>query len=138
MKTFVDPGAAFVPVSTDRLSFLEEEHGFRREVVGDGTAILFMGRETAVRVELEPRDDQICVWLVRLVDGKLPPLFPYAPSHWLPLDELEPSLRVARRMLGEAFTAAELDRTFSVAAATLRRHAHVLTGDHAIFEEHAR
>ena len=46
MKTFVDPGAAFVPASTDRLRFLEEEHGFSREVVGDGTAILYTGRET--------------------------------------------------------------------------------------------
>ena len=138
MKRFVDPGAAFVPASADRLRFLEEEHGFRREVVGDGTAILYTGRETAVRVELEPRDDQICIWLVRLVDGRLPPLFAYAPSHWLPLDELEPSLRVARRMFGEAFTAAELDRTLSVAAETLRRHAHVLAGDHPAFEEHAR
>jgi hypothetical protein len=138
MKTFVDPGAAFVPASIDHLRFLEEEHGFRREVVGDGTAILYTGRETAVRVELEPRDDQVCVWLVRLVGGKLPPLFAYAPSHWLPLDELEPSLRVARRMFGEAFTVAELDRTLAVAAATLRRHANVLAGDHAVFEEHAR
>ena len=34
MKTFVDPGAAFVPASIDRLRFLEEELGFRREVVG--------------------------------------------------------------------------------------------------------
>ena len=126
MRTFVDPGAAFVPASTERLRFLEEEHGFRREVVGDGTAILYTGTETAVRVELEPRNDYICVWLVRLVDGRLPPLFAYAHSHWLPLDELEPSLRVARRMLGEAFTAAELDRTLSAVALTLRRHAHVL------------
>jgi hypothetical protein len=138
MKTFVDPGAAFVPASSDHLRFLEEEHGFHREVVGDGTAILYTGRETAVRVELEPRDDQVCLWLVRLVDGKLPPLFAYAPSHWLPLDELEPSLRVARRMLGESFTAGELDRTLAVAATTLRRHAHVLAGDHAVFEEHGR
>ena len=138
MKTFVDPGAAFVPASTDRLRFLEEELGFRREVVGDGTAILYTGRETAVRVELEPRDDQICVWLVRLVDGRLPPLFVYAPSHWLPLEEVEPSLRVAGRMFGEAFTAAELDWTLSVSALALRRHAHVLAGDHAAFEEHAR
>ena len=138
MRTFVDPGAAFVPASTARLCFLEEEHGFRREVVGDGTAILYTGRETAVRVELEPRDDQVCVWLVRLVGGRLPPLFAYAPSHWLPLDELEPSLRVARRMFGEAFTADELDRTLSVAAETLSRHAHVLAGDHAAFEDHAR
>ena len=138
MKTFVDPGAAFVTASTDRLRFLEEEHGFRREVVGDGTAIVYTGLATAVRVELEPRDDQVCVWLVRLVDGKLPSLFAYAPSHWLPLDELEPSLRVARRMLGDAFTAAELDRTLTVAAATLRRHTHVLAGDHAVFEAHTR
>ena len=138
MKTFVDPGAAFVPASTDRLRFLEEEHGFRREVVGDGTAIRYTGRETAVRVELEPRDDQICVWLVRLVDGRLPPLFAYTPSHWLPLDELEPSLRVASRMFGEAFTAAELDRTLSVTALALRRDAHVLAAHHAAFEEHAR
>ncbi|MGI8607483.1 MAG: hypothetical protein ACR2L0_10115 [Gaiellaceae bacterium] len=138
MKTFVDPGAAFVPASSDRLRFLEEEHGFHREVVGDGTVIPYTGRETAVRVELEPRDDQVRVWLVRLVDRKLPPLFAYAPSHWLPLDDLEPSLRVARRLFGESFTAAELDRTLSVAAATLRRHAHILAGDHAGFEEHAR
>ena len=137
MKSFVDHGAAFVPASSDRLRFLEEEHGFRREVVGDGTAILYTGRETAVRVELEPRDDQICVWLVRLVDGSLPPLFTYAPSHWLPLDDLEPSLRVACRMFGEAFTAAELDRTLSLTALALRRHTHVLAGDHAAFEEHA-
>jgi hypothetical protein len=41
-------------------------------------------------------------------------------------------------MFGEAFTAAELDRTLSVAALALRRYAHVLAGDHTAFEEHAR
>src|SRR3712207_7911188 len=45
---------------------------FRSRRVVDGTAVQFEGDRTAVRVELAPRDDEICVWLVRLVNGRMP------------------------------------------------------------------
>ena len=137
MRRINDPGADFVPATERELRFLERDLGFRRRVV-DGTAILYEGERTAVRVELAPRDDEVCVWLVRLVDGRMPPVFSYAPSHWIPLDELEPALRYTRRIWGERFSEAELDQTLHTAAAALHRNESVLHGDHEIFERHRR
>jgi hypothetical protein len=137
VKRINDPGADFVPATEDRLGFLERDLGFRRRIV-DGTAILYEGDRTAVRVELAPRDDEVCVWLVRLVNGRMPPVFSYAPSHWIPLDELEPALRYRRRMWGERFSEEELDRTLLMAASALHRNENVLRGDHEIFERHRR
>ena len=135
MKRIVDPGADFVPATERELRFLEHDLGFRRSVV-DGTAVLYEGERTAVRVELAPRDDEVCVWLVRLVEGRMPPVFSYAPSHWIPLDELEPELRYRRRMWGERFSEAELDRTLHLASSAPHRHENVLRGDHEVFRRH--
>ncbi len=137
MKRIDDPGADFVPACEEKLGFLERELGFHRRVV-DGTAVQFEGDRTAVRVELAPRDDEICVWLVRLVNGRMPPVFSYAPSHWIPLDELEPGLRYRRRMWGDRFSRDELDRTLAMTASALHRNEEVLRGDHEIFDRHAR
>jgi hypothetical protein len=137
VKRIEDPGADFVPACEKKLGFLERELGFRRHIV-DGTAVQFEGDRTAVRIELAPRDDEICVWLVRLVAGQMPPVFAYAPSHWIPLDELEPGLRYRRRFWGDRFSHEELDRTLAMAASALHRNEDVLRGDHEIFERHAR
>ena len=140
MRTFVDPGARFVPLCAERFAFLEREYACSRSVVENGRAVLYRNRATGVKIELHPRDDDVWISLVRLVNGALPPLFAYAPSHWLDLDRLlaarAPATALARRAPGERFTAEYLERALEERARVLRRYASdVLSGDHAVFEE---
>ena len=99
MKRIVDPATTFVPAC-------ERIFGRRPEVVEDGRAVLLREGETAVKLSLEAGERELWVSRVRLVDGDLPPVFAYAPTHEHRLraieieGTIEDALQEAREALG--------------------------------------
>ena len=82
MKRIVDPATTFVPAC-------ERIFGRAAEVVDDGRAVLLRDGDEALKLSLEAGERELWVSRVRLVDGDLPPVFTYAPTHERRLREIE-------------------------------------------------
>jgi hypothetical protein len=74
VKRIVEPATTFVPTA-------ERVFGRALEVVDGGRAVLFREGESAVKLSLEAGERELWVSVVRLVEGQLPPVFAYAPTH---------------------------------------------------------
>jgi hypothetical protein len=83
VKRIVDPATTFVPAC-------ERIFGRTPQVVDEGRAVLLRDdAESALKLSLEAGERELWVSRVRLVDGDLPPLFAYAPTHERRLREIE-------------------------------------------------
>ena len=100
MRRIVDPATTFVPAA-------EAVFGRPAEVVDDGRAVLFRGRDEAVKLSLEAGERELWVSVVRLVEGGLPPVLAYAPTHERRVGEIaiDGSIEAALREAKEALRA---------------------------------
>jgi hypothetical protein len=98
MRRIVDPATAFVPTA-------ERVFGRPVEVVDDGRAVLVRDGDAGVKLSLEAGERELWVSVVHLVEGELPPVFAYAPTHERRIGEIaidgsiEAALHEAREAL---------------------------------------
>ena len=122
--------------------FLVDDFGFKIVSVERGPAnvgvhITYQGR-SAVQVSFEPAEDAVFVYLIRLLDGKIPDYPLKYPTNAFYLDELidlkSPSLKIARKNVGKPLSSQELEAILKQYANALRRiGADVLRGDSGAF-----
>jgi hypothetical protein len=82
MKRIVDGATNFVPACGAIF-------GRPPEIVDAGRAVLFREGEDAVKLSLEAGERELWVTRIRLLEGELPPLFAYAPTHERRIAEIE-------------------------------------------------
>ena len=122
--------------------FLEDDFGFKiasveRGPVNVGIHITYQGR-SAVQVSFEPRENAVFVYLIRLLDGKIPEYPLKYPMNSFYLDELinlkSPSLKVAQKGAGKLLSSRDLEAILNQYANALRQVGiDVLRGDPRIF-----
>ena len=104
-----------------------------------GSEVTYKNRTTGVKVSFEVRENEIFVYLIRLIDGEIPDYLD-APSRWFYLDNLvklrSPTTNVPRKEGGDWFTPDDVDRFLSVYAELLKEYGEdVLRGDFSVFSE---
>lgn len=132
---------AFTRKCLDKFKFLS---AYRCELAGVevdnyGAEVTYKNRTTAVKVTLELRENDIFVYLIRLVDGGIPAYLD-APSRWFYLDNVvklrSPSTTLPRKRFGEWLTPDDIDHLLSDYADALRRYGEdILRGDFSVFED---
>ena len=104
-----------------------------------GSEVTYKNRTTGVKVSFEVRENEIFVYLIRLIDGETPDYLD-APSRWFYLDNLvklrSPPTNVPRKEGGDWFTPDDVDRFLTVYAELLKEYGEdVLRGDFSVFYE---
>lgn len=122
--------------------FLVDDFGFKvaaveRGPVNVGIHITYQGR-SAVQVSFEPAENAVFVYLIRLLDGKIPEYPLKYPTNSFYLDELidlkSPSLKVAQKGVGKLLSSRDLEAILKQYANALRQvGVDVLRGDARIF-----
>jgi hypothetical protein len=144
MTTFDDTShlqAIFIQNCLNRFDYLSA-YGF--ELAGTtrdryGSEVTYKNQTTGVKVSFEVRENEIFVYLIRLIDGEIPDYLD-APSHWFYLDNLvklrSPRTNVPRKEADDWFTPEDVDHLLSVYAELLKEHGEdVLRGDFLVFSE---
>jgi hypothetical protein len=124
--------------------FLVDDFGFKIVSVERGPAnvgihITYQGR-SAVQVSFEPAENAVLVYLIRLINGKIPEYPLKYPTNAFYLDELvdlkSPSLKIARKGVGKPLSSQALEAILKQYADALRRvGADVLRGDSRAFSQ---
>lgn len=124
--------------------FLVDDFGFRIVSVERGPAnvgihITYQDR-SAVQVSLEPTENAVFVYLIRLLDGKIPEYPLKYPANSFYLDELidlkSPSLKIERNDTGKPLSPRELKGILMQYANALRRvGVEVLRGNAEVFSQ---
>jgi hypothetical protein len=104
-----------------------------------GSEVTYKNRTTGVKVSFEVRENEIFVYLIRLIDGEIPDYLD-APSRWFYLGNLvklrSPTTNVPRKEGGDWFTPDDVDRFLTVYAELLKEYGEdVLRGDFSVFYE---
>jgi hypothetical protein len=144
MTTFDDTSdlqAIFIQNCLNRFEYLST-YGF--ELAGTtrdryGSEVTYKNPTTGVKVSFEVRENEIFVYLIRLIDGEIPDYL-HAPSNWFYLDNLvkprSPRTNVPRKEADDWFTPEDVDNFLSVYAELLKEHGEdVLRGDFHVFSE---
>jgi hypothetical protein len=144
MTTFDDTSdlqAIFVQNCLNKFEYLST-YGF--ELAGNtrdnyGSEVTYKNRTTGVKVSYEVRENEIFVYLIRLINGEIPEYLD-APSCWFYLDNLvklrSPATNVPRKKGSDWLTLDDIDRILSAYADLLRKYGEdVLRGDFSVFSE---
>lgn len=104
-----------------------------------GVEVTYKNQTTAVTVSLEDRENEIFVYLIRLVNGVIPDYLD-APSRWFYLDNLvklkSSSVTLPQKEFGNWLTPADIDHFLKVYAESLEEYGEdVLYGDFSAFSE---
>jgi hypothetical protein len=107
-----------------------------------GTDITYKNQPTGIRISFEIRENDIFVYLIRLINGEIPPYLD-APSRWFYLDNLvrlrSPETTLPRKEAGDWLTSDDIDEILTAYAGALKEYGEdVLRGDFSIFAELAR
>jgi hypothetical protein len=121
--------------------FLIDEYGCQIVQSGQhaaGSAITYTNSTTAVKVSLEPRENFIFVYLIKLQNGKIPAYFD-APDGWVYLDAVlalkNPQLKVQQKAFGDWLKPKDIDTILAQYAHALRIYGwEVLAGDFTLFK----
>jgi hypothetical protein len=144
MTDDADAGAArsFVEEAEAALRFLRDDHGFEAPVVEDvpfAVWVTFTGQTAAVKAAFDTRDRLVEIFLVKLVDGELPPYDETEATHYIDTVSLaalargdEPSPHAYRL---QSLTRDELSRVLRWHADVVREFGDILGGDFGRFEE---
>lgn len=124
--------------------FLIDDFGFKIKSIERGPSnvglqITYQGR-IAIQVNLEPTENSVFVYLIRLLDGKIPEYPLKYPANSFYLDELidlkSPSLKMERNNTGKPLSPQELKAILKQYANALRRlGVEVLRGNVGIFSQ---
>jgi hypothetical protein len=128
----------------DKFSYLDA-YGFKLEDIKETEyrdQITYKSETTGIKISLEIRDNQIFVYLIRLINGSIPAYLD-APSRWFYLDNIvkfrSPSATLPRKGFGDLLTADDIDYILSEYALALKEYGEdVLRGNFSIFTELAR
>lgn len=144
MTTFHDTPdlrAIFIQKCLDRFGYLSA-YGF--ELAGTtrdrfGSEETYKNQTTGVKVSFDVRENDISVYLIRLINGEIPDYLE-APSRWFYLDNLvklrSPATNVPRKKGSDWLTPDDIDRILSAYADLLRKYGEdVLRGDFSVFSE---
>ena len=131
----------FIKECLDKFRFLE---AYGCELVGieendSDVEITYKNQTTGIRVSFEVRENNILVYLIRLVSGEIPAYLD-APSHWFYLDNViklrSPSTTLPRKAPGDWMTPEDIDYFLTAYADALREYCgDVLRGDFRVFAE---
>jgi hypothetical protein len=101
--------------------------------------ITYKNATTGIKVSLEPRENLVIVYLIRLADGEIPSYLD-SPSSWHYLDTIialrAPTDAVKQKLPDEQLTASDVERILTEYADALRKYGDdVLRGDFSVFGE---
>jgi hypothetical protein len=121
------------------------EYGFRLAGIerdSYGIEVTYKNRTTGIKISFEIRENDITVYLIRLVNGEIPEYLD-APSRWFYLDNLvklrASATELPRKEGSSWFTPDEVDRVLGVYAELLNQYGlDVLHGHFSVFAELAR
>lgn len=104
--------------------------------------ITYKNQTTGIKVSFELRENQIFVYLIRLINGEIPAYLD-APSRWFYLDNLvklrSPSTTLPRKEFGDWLTPDDIDDILTAYASALKKYGEdVLRGDFSVFTELAQ
>ncbi|MBI3970041.1 MAG: hypothetical protein HY332_02020 [Chloroflexi bacterium] len=136
-----DLGEDFVRLCRQIFDFLIHEYRFRVEGVTRDehtVAVIYKNATTGVEISYEPRQNDIFVYLIRLVEGDIPAYLD-RPLNWLYLHNLleyKGSQRdIVHKSVGDWLTAADIETILRQYADALRACADdVLRGDFRAFD----
>ena len=128
MTTFEDTSdlqSIFVQNCLNRFEYLStfgfELAGITRD--NYGSEVTYKNRTTGVKVSYEVRENEIFVYLIRLVNAEIPEYLD-APSRWFYLDNLvklrSPATNVPRKKGSDWLTPDDIDRILSAYAELLK------------------
>jgi hypothetical protein len=140
-----DPDAAaarlFVTEATSAFHFLTDEYGMERPIVDDvpfAVWMVFKGGEAAVKVAYDTRDQLIETFLVKLVNGGLPPYDEAEATHYVGTESLA-ALSTRERSFADAGlghrTSEDFRRVLGWHADVVREFGDVLRGDFGRFDQ---
>jgi hypothetical protein len=140
-----DPDATaaqvFVTEATSLFHFLMDEYGFHGPIVEDvpfAVWVVFNGREAAVKVAFDTRDRLIETFLVRLVNGDLPPYDETEATHYVGTESLA-ALSARELALADATlarsTSEDFRRVLGWHADVIQEFGDVLRGDFRRFDQ---
>jgi hypothetical protein len=107
-----------------------------------GVEITYKNQTTGIKVSFEVRENDIFVYLIRLINGEIPAYLD-APSRWFYLDNVvkfrSPSTTLPRKGFGEQLTPDDIEHMLAVYADALKEYGEdVLHGDFSVFVELGR
>ncbi len=107
-----------------------------------GTEVTYKNQTTGIRISFEIRENDIFVYLIRLINGEIPAYLD-APSRWFYLDNLvmlrSPSTTLLRKEFGGWLTPNDVDDILTAYASALKEYGEdVLRGDFSVFAELAQ
>ena len=130
MTTFDDTSdlqAVFIQKCLNRFEYLSA-YGFElADTTRDryGSEVTYKNQTTGVKVSFDVRENDISVYLIRLINGEIPDYLD-APSRWFYLDNLvklrSPATNVPRKKGGDWLTPDAIDRILSAYADLLRKY----------------
>ena len=132
----------FVAEATSSFRFLSAEYTFEGPFVDDGPFavwMVFKGLATGVEVAYDTRDDLVETFLVRLVNGDLPPYDETEETHYVGTESLAPLERAQDRWLADANltdrTHDDFRRVLGSAPGVVGEFGDVLRGDFRRFDQ---
>lgn len=134
----------FIQKCLDKFGFLASYGCELTNVEEDryGVEVTYKNQTTGIKVSFESRENDISVYLIRLIHGDVPAYID-APSHWFYLDNVvkfrSPSTMLPRKEPRDLFTPDDIDYFLTINADVLKEYGEeILHGDFSIFAELAK
>jgi hypothetical protein len=141
-QTLMQLKYTFFDVCINEFKFLIDDYDCRIiECVQDHSniSITYANLTTGIEISLEPRENYIFVYLIRLHEGTVPQYLT-SPRSWIYLDailsSLRPPLKIIQNTYGDWLKPEDVKEIIKKYAQALREHgSDVLTGDFKIFRK---